>query len=612
MQGVQTDAQIALGQKLGLPVFTLGGLLVDPMGNGLILTPQIVGNAAADTASIQAAALALYNVGGGTVQLPAKEITINASLPMYQGVKYKGQGSVSDNFGFSLPTQGTVLIGALTFDCFAYNNTPAPNNTQISGEWGTAANIRNCGVEDVFIYGFNTGIHIGDQWSIGCQFSEFKNCTASSCNWGFHFENFIECKWENMYSVNCIQGAQWYGCSGGTLPGGNSLLHRIFNQDSSSSTATTRGIVFNVRNPGAGSNMNFITAFNVQNNRNAAGNSITQAATMTNGSANIVVTNAAAFVVDLPVQLSASVNGFSALQTYFVTSITPGTNTITLSNTMGGASIQATGSTAVNVTTTGFSPIEIFAYSGSTIGPGLIYGMDMEGVSNSVSTLQNANGWDLQFLYGNGNVHVCRTATDITLAQHTVASANLGIRLDADSTSKPIFIHGKRAYAQPVQAGNNGFGLSYNTDNSQPLWEQNTMGLHLSGASSGLPDLGINSVTGNLQIQNEALQLNIVPIFNGQTLTPAGVTPQGQSNVISVQATSTGYNINLGAMSTNGDCTPIWLCNPYNNSITLTPNGSDKINGSASSYTLAANSMALLIPTLSSHWSTGNNEWMIH
>lgn len=115
-----------------------------------------------------------------------------------------------------------------------------------------------------------------------------------------------------------------------------------------SSISTFLGMPFTQVNAGTGT-----IAFQTDGTQ-TFGFSTKQAATMTNLSMNIVVTNAAAYQVNMLVTVDATANGFTAGTQYYVVSTDLAT-TIQLSATLGGTAIIASGNTATNVTKTQFN-----------------------------------------------------------------------------------------------------------------------------------------------------------------------------------------------------------------------------------------------------------------
>src|SRR5208283_1797115 len=94
-----------------------------------------------------------------------------------------------------------------------------------------------------------------------------------------------------------------------------------------------------------------------------------------------LASNIAQFPVGMPVVFTTSQNGFLAGQAYFVlTNDAVNTITVALTSTYGSA-VTATGNVAINITTGGFSALEICGLDSSSYNTGIDnYGIDCEGV----------------------------------------------------------------------------------------------------------------------------------------------------------------------------------------------------------------------------------------
>lgn len=117
------------------------------------------------------------------------------------------------------------------------------------------------------------------------------------------------------------------------------------------------------------------------------GGGTAQAATMTNGSANIVVVDGSAYPVGMPVIFTSTANGFTQDRTYSV--LTRAGNTITVGNTRNGAAVVATGATAIQIRSNGFPNVEVVGGPGSLVQHSQILHIDAEGFSTAQVYLEN-------------------------------------------------------------------------------------------------------------------------------------------------------------------------------------------------------------------------------
>lgn len=181
------------------------------------------------TAGIIAAAQVALAAGAGYVDLPAQTITLTGSLPIYAGVRYRGQGWACDHISAQSYTlsSGTILEGDGTFPAFYFVGTAGGSAAQATLGDLTAPQassavmvdpmVKGVGVQDLGISNFSYGIKIGALYNGGCILSAFRNLMAQNCTeWGFWFENFTACQFDEIYSYYNANG-QMYMASGNTL-----------------------------------------------------------------------------------------------------------------------------------------------------------------------------------------------------------------------------------------------------------------------------------------------------------------------------------------------------------------------------------------------------------
>lgn len=418
-----------------------------------------------DSTPMQNAVNAIIAAGSGTLLLREKTYYVPSGLLISSGVGIYGTGTIGGP-GMRIATGGSVIKGNNTNPGIYYHNTalgspPADSNAVYAGAI-TGVRIENIGFTSV-----TRGIHIGDLYNQGFFYSIFRNLHVDNfTEWGFYFENFSLSLFENLIAMQGNTGAtggMYFGCSSGTAYAhGNSSINYLFwdNNDNSK----FRGIIFEAR--GGSSALNDVNGSHIQTNNN--GVKVTQAATMSNGSANITITDGTKFKVDMPVTVSATQNGFTVNRSYFITSLAG--NVIQVSEFKGGTAIVATGNTAVNIITYGFPGLEICGVGDlgvNYIQPSTFTGIDMEGFGTSMVLVQNAEV-DLTFGtifndYGNKSANsIC-----FRYARGNWKSV-WGVTVDSESATRQLTCLGanvRSVYAPSIGlvTGTQGLGLSIST-----------------------------------------------------------------------------------------------------------------------------------------------------
>ena len=317
------------------------------------------------------------------------------ALPVLSGLTYEGSDYVLDS-GLNI-TGGTIIQGNNTFDVFAANVTangaPPATMSALHAEGVYSAHIR-----DLSIFRARRGITLGAKWKAGVYKGSVKRVrVVDNSDWGVYFENSQYSDFESI-SVGPQAGlgsgaGRWCSSIPTTLFNyGNHKIIGLFSEDGD---YRTRGWCFHAYGGLGSSNgvaFNDINVFKAQ--RNCNGTKITVAATMVNGSADITVPDASVFPVDMPVTVSASVNGLSVNAVYFVI-YSQGT-TVRLSYMMGGESAHVSnGSTAVNLVTWGYQAMEWVGYGDTNnsngrnyIQPSTAIALDLEGTGTNMLYLQ--------------------------------------------------------------------------------------------------------------------------------------------------------------------------------------------------------------------------------
>ena len=350
-----------------------------------VTEPIYIATAATD-AAVRAAAAAANAGGGGRVKLPAGRITLSSALPMYSGVVYEGTPWQPDyRGGQTTGPGGTILVGNGTFNGMEYNASdlgtpPTVYNTFITGM------LKGAGALDINFENFLYGLKIGARYNPGIMGGRLERLNFIHCaQWGAWIENYWELEESHLNATNCTVGGIAFVASGATAMNCGNSRH-IGTSVTIASTRVARGLVFWSRDSSALNNERIVSA-GVQRTTLTE---LSQAATMTNASANVTVTDGTQFAVDMPVTVSASLNGFVAGQIYFVASVAG--NVLTLRNTQGyGSTVSATGNSAVNILSKGFATMEISNRDTSSEVTGSVAcGLDLEGSASMLMLLQNS------------------------------------------------------------------------------------------------------------------------------------------------------------------------------------------------------------------------------
>lgn len=342
------------------------------------------------TAATQAAIEAAITLASSSarIKLPKGRIALTSALVLRDGIILEGTPWMPDYRGGQTTSPGgTTLVGDGTFNGVQYNHTDLSVAPTVYNDF-IAGMLKGAGVMDVTFENFLYGIKIGGKYNPGIQGGRFERCNFIHCaQWGAWFENYWECEFNSLNAVNCTVGGIKGAASGASAMNcGNSRWYGT--SVTTAATLKARGISFEAR---FSSQLNNEISLNEGVQRTTTGlSAISQAATMSNGSANITITDGTAFAVDMPVQVSATANGFTVNTTYFVASIA--TNVITLTNTMGyGTAIQATGNSAVNIISRGFALLEEYSSDGTgKITGSLNHGLDLEGFASMTMLVQRS------------------------------------------------------------------------------------------------------------------------------------------------------------------------------------------------------------------------------
>jgi hypothetical protein len=404
---------------------------------------------AANSTALQGAVASAAAAGGGVVFIPAFASPIPISTPVApaSGVAIVGampQLNYITNSA-TIPDSNAVLTnGAGTvLDCnagagFQWNKTAL-------GVWATPtgfvqAGLTNFAIRNIGFSNYSRAIDAGNTNNPAGWYAEFENLYMSSgTDWGFWITNFQHCKFRRIYAFSNTTGQQYYGndVPSTTLQPGNSVWEDLYAVTPSTNTNLSRGVVWFIQQ--GQQNEGLINR--VQSNRLNA-TVVTQAATMTNTSANIGVTDVSRFPVNTPVTFSATQNGFFINEIYFVVSNPGGSGAgnITISLTVGGTAVAATGSTAVNIITQGFAAVEVVALSGAAISSHDFNNVDVEGGGTCAIIAQNVQTSKIEISQVPSAVQTTQSLCARALQFSTVFSrASINTSWDGNSGSSHLY-----------------------------------------------------------------------------------------------------------------------------------------------------------------------------
>ncbi len=335
-----------------------------------------------DAPAIQSAINAISAAGGGELRFGPKTYAMGSKVTLANHVSLKG---IPYGYPIGVSVGGTKLVALGSHAGLVWNDTPLaaqPDAATIS-----ASRLSGAGLENLLLYGFTRGVHIGDRYNSGTAYCNFKNVfTSNSTEWGFYFEN---CAWntrfESMFAkIGSAIGAMYFGASQTNFNNGNISLTNLY---ASLSATLRRGIVFEAKD---GAAFNDINCVGLQCNQMHTA-LVSQAATAVSGSADITVTDGTQFPVGMPVSPDATVNGFYAWRVYSVVSQIG--NVVQLSASQGGTAFVPNAADAFNLRSFGFPCLEIVGDAGSlaAIQPSSFTGLDLEGNATCQLLIQQAS-----------------------------------------------------------------------------------------------------------------------------------------------------------------------------------------------------------------------------
>jgi hypothetical protein len=542
-----------------------------------VVEPIYIAAAATDGA-IRTAASAANAGGGGIVKIPAGSITLASALPMYNGVIYEGVPCRMDSRGGqTVGIGGTILNGNGTFNGFEYHPTdlgtpPTVEATFLDGM------VQGAGILDVTIVNCTNGIKIGALYNPGANSCRFERVNIINCTqWGIWIENHAGCHFDMMNIINCAGGGRASVASGATAYNcGNGSWRNTFVAAANSG----RGMVTWAR---GASSMNDEQSDHEQCNRSTL--TISQAATMSNGAANITVTSGSAFAVDFPVTVSANANGFRANQIYFVASVAG--NVITLRDTIGyGATKTATGATAVNILSRGWPCLEIAGLDASSnVTAQFAFGIDLEGSTSARVVMQWCTYCTVMGAFLGGASIEYRTFCLRNCGYGSISS-HLATTYDIDANSlNTVSVSGTRSeYGGTNPNLSQGTGIGFSLNNVATGSGGNLKAEIYSGQLSlrgwGKPEIYSGNDSNFVGI-SVALMLDQTQIATGATIAGADTTSSF------VNTTATTSSSTLPVITDYNVGTLIMISNPQNSVHTVNTVSSQTINGTPSTFTIA-------------------------
>jgi len=538
-----------------------------------------------DTVAIQRAIDAAASGGGGTVLLKSGTFVVLSQLTLASGVKVRGQGwetSTATNL-----VGGTIMQGDGTDSCFVHE--PTDTTAPINPAEMYAESIYGAGVLDMAFDNFVTPIKVGANQASGCFYSEFRNLFTTNCTgWGFYFENCSLSNFTDLTVRNMASGAtggMMFRASHDVYNHGNSSFRYLFAEPVED---LTRGIVFQSR---VGATFNDNNIFHIQCN---AGGTFHSATTTTDGTADIVVQAGQGqfFPIDMPLSVTASVNGLVTLQTYFVVA-NDDADTIQIAHLQGDTANALTPTAGTpTIITHGFPGVEACGYgptnTGGVIQPTVMTGIDIEGAMTCGMLWQNARviadfslcPSDQGVTSGEaccssvvfrgdavGTYRSLSTFFAVDIQEHYKALYNLGTKINASLYPSAI------VQAAPI-------GMYYDGGASQSYL---TLAGNLMGGNYSLKT--ITAQSGSFIYPNQTLGQRCTDRSN--TSTPYNLTWFSAGAIVYTGGTAVTWNLPTltdgdGGTGTSSTGIPFEICNgSAAGNLTLAANTGDNFNNQA-------------------------------
>jgi hypothetical protein len=557
-----------------------GGLTVDD--NDVVRVGRIIlsSNAQAiylppsdNYVGIAAAAAEAAAAGGGIVQLKPMIYTLTAPLPFYANVVYQGAGCVWNMFTHFL-TDGTILEGDGTFNCFEYQ--PTDLAVPYTGSGLKDSELHGAGVLHLGIRNFLHGIKAGALYQGGVSLLRLDDIAVVDCRqWGIWIENSDAVQIGTVTCMENDKGQFYLGSSGTTLWNyGDCQIKAIFAQ-APRNDYKSKGIVFEAR--GSGSNLNDVGVSHI--GVNGTNTLADQAATLTNGVANIGVADLSKLSVGMGVVFTTTVGGFTANRTYFVIAVSAetGAGTIQLSLKKGSTAILPNATVGATLRTWGYTLLEVCGnpYLGGT-QPAITYctfsHFDVEQNGTAGVLLQDCNGCYFRSASTVGNNGmVLRNMGRYNHVHNSVSST----AIDADDASQDTTLTGVKPLVLRHKMLS---GIVYD----EALFGH---GIYMNGFGDSTPDIGVGDTVFPCITYGRPNKLKFSQVGGTQGL----FASDGQ---VVTYTGAGGHTITMPTLSDANTGIRYYISNPGAGTLTLAAAGGQNfIGGGASAATRA-------VPTL--------------
>lgn len=458
------------------------------VGGGAVIYPTATTYGGIMDAVAQAQ-VAIAAKGAATIKLLPEIYDIASAgqgLPIITGLTYEGS---EYSTGADLKISGgTIIQGNGLFDLFSGNTADrasplpndAPNSALYHSDRITGFHMRNMALRRG-----RYGIKAGALYRSGLFNSSLSNLQIAECTaWGLWLENMGNVRLQNIDDAPALgsTGSMMFAASGANIWNHGNMS--IIDIHSDGGDYKTRGIVFMARGS-VGTNLNDINVFRMMRSASGQLNGVSESVTMTNGSPNIGVANAAAYPLDIPVTFKTSANGFTQWQTYFVVS-SAGT-TIQVADTMGGTPINANNNAAIQICCFGQSAVEIVGYgTNNFVQPSKFTGLDLEGYANSMLHLQRCSvDVELGMMFTGRGTAVASTLVGRSVFGRIGGTGNASLDLDGSTVNQTMFT-GMNVDVSQGRLQNNPLGLVRYSDGK--------LGINLWPAINQGPDMSLRGV----------------------------------------------------------------------------------------------------------------------
>lgn len=541
--------------------------------NGTGWTAQAVSSFIPSTktfAGIQAA-IAAAALFGGIVVCEAATYTNPTATPLIpsSGVSVLGitpRVTFGSNPNTIPDSPLSQLTGGTIFDCngtdgFAWNLTAlgVPASQLVFSQ----SALTNITIKGIGFINCATPIHAGATNNGSAWYSVFEDLySAQPTGWHINLNNFQHIWVERQRTYGPLTGMMLFNndVPAATLQPGNSTFIDLFGVTGSPGLLV-RGICHNV----VQGVQNQAFHARIQANKQNVTPSI-QAATMVNAQATFNVTDGTKFPLTMPVSFQSTANGFTASKIYFV--VSSAGNTISVANTVGGAAINATGNTAINIITQGYAPFEMIALAGGTFNNQEIHNLDVEGGGTCAILMQNKSS----LLMGISQLPLTTQSTQGLCCRNVLNSIILspnGTNTDFDnSASQAITYIGTRA---GVCVGTMGQGVY--TDSVS-----GNISLSL-GAIFDTQSKGVLTYQPGTNNQNIGNSIAVQPTLNGN----AGPTLTQTAGIVGFSTSGTTITLPTFTAASAGEMA---IVNTTVGTQTITTQGGQLFNGIAGRTTL--------------------------